>query len=512
MRKSSFALGLTLAQASLAVAGNVGDSTIWVTDLKGAIDSGWVVSFPTGSSDFFSVAHNVVPGLGNSEDVVDGLPVTGIALSVNDFGSTSTFPMVGVFYSNFVLDPSGMTPDLQQPISTVTNPVTGTPPLFAFVPIDLPEVAIAPGTSIVNAVVQEPPGDSGLLSIGGDDTDHASGNSTWSQDGYATPAIVFTFIDWGLNPGQDNLSTTSCTPADRLPNGRLRVSGLPSTEVGAGDHLTTTVSADSSVMLSFFGNQSGDQLRIMANASDCGTVTAIGPVLSALPDPDGDGSYLRLTAVWPRGYGGSTFQFSALWGNNSCPLPGVGFTNCVTVIVAPDPIFGILDDGTIENGWVVQIPSGSSDYFNNDFGLVPSTVNNVLGIGVSVFDFVTAVPAYPQVGISDANLAIDPTGHTPDLYGPGLLSVIAPFTFPSGSIETTSGQYTSHTCPLPVPASSFVSHAHGWVQLPPGDPGLVGVGADSTNVTSHDSFYTLDGYSSPAVSFSVIWGIRLATN
>src|SRR5262245_10084176 len=187
MRKSSFALGLTLAQASLALAGNPGDSTIWVTDLKGAIDGGGVFALPV---DYFSVAHNVVPGLGNSEDVVAGLPVSGIAVSVTDFSSGLAFPMVGLFYSNFALDPSGLTPDLGQPISTVTDPDMGTPPLFAFVPIELPRATIVPGTAVVNSVIQLPPGDSGLLSIGGDWTDHASGNSTLTDDGYSTPAVV----------------------------------------------------------------------------------------------------------------------------------------------------------------------------------------------------------------------------------------------------------------------------------------------------------------------------------
>jgi hypothetical protein len=419
---------------------------------------------------------------------------------------------VGIFYSNFLLDPSGLTPDLGQPISSVTDPVTDAPRLFAFVPVDLPEATIAPGTPIVNAVVQLPPGDSGLLGVGLDSTSDASGNSTFTFDNYATPATAIPYFDWGMNPGQDNSSTSSCKPTDRLLHGRLRASGLPSSEVGAGDHLTTTALAGLPVMLSFFGNQIDDRLRMFASAPDCGPGTPVGPVLSALPEPDGDGSYLRVKFDWPYGHGGSTFQFSALWGNNACPSPGVGFTNCVTVITLPDPIFGIRDDGTIESGWVVQVPTGSSDYFNDDFGPVPPAVNSVVAMSLSVLDFVTAVPAFPQAGISDANLALDPTGHTPDMAGPGLLSVIAPFTFPPGSFETTAGQFTSHPCPAPVPGSSFASHAHGWVQFPPGDPGLLGIGADSNALDTGHSFYTLDGFSSPAISFFTTWGIRLTTN
>jgi hypothetical protein len=419
--------------------------------------------------------------------------------------------MVGVFYSNLNIDPSGITPDLSKPISSVANPPLPHTNLFEFVPFDLPENKIAPGTHTVNTVVQLTPGDSGLLGVGADDTTSSARVSAYTQDGFVTPAIVLSFLDFGMNPGQDNLTTTSCKPADRLPNGRLRISGFPSAEVGAGDHVTTTVVAGSPVTLSFFGNQTGDRLRIFASTPSCGPGTPIGPALSALPDPDGDGAYLRVSAVWPFGYSGSTFQFSAVWGNEGCPVQGVGFTNCVTLINRTE-VFGIRDDGTIESGWVVQFPTGPSDYFNNDFGLVPPSVNNVVALSLSVLDFVTAVPAFPQAGISDANLALDPTGHTPDMTGPGLLSVIAPFTFPSGSFERTSGQYTSHICPLPVPASSFVSHAHGWVQLTPGDSGLLGIGADQDTPPLGYSFETLDGYSSPAMSFFQVWGIRLTTN
>jgi hypothetical protein len=138
-------------------------------------------------------------------------------------------------------------------------------------------------------------------------------------------------------------------------------------------------------------------------------------------------------------------------------------------------------------------------------------VNNVLGLCVSVLDFVTAVPAYPSAGISDANLAVDPTGDTPDISGAGLLCLIAPFTFPSGTFATTAAQYTCHLCPMPVPGSSFTSHGHGWVQFPPGDSGLLGVGADTT-VSNGCSYYSLDGYSTPAISFFVNWGIRALTN
>ena len=77
----------------------------------------------------------------------------------------------------------------------------------------------------------------------------------------------------------------------------------------------------------------------------------------------------------PSGFAGNTFKFAAVWGNSTsnCLSPGVGFTNCVAIAIGddppPPPPFGTCDDGTVETGWVVTIPSGSSDYFNNSFGV-----------------------------------------------------------------------------------------------------------------------------------------------
>src|SRR5262245_36727217 len=168
MRHAVLGLVLSLVLPPLARGGHDGESTIWVTNVHGGIDSAWVVSVPGGSSDYFSSRYAVVPGTGNAEDVVDGLPITGIALSVADFGSNAKFPMVGVFYPNLAVDPSGITPGLSRPISTVTSPSISAPNPLDFVPIDLPEAPIASGTTSVNTVVQLPVGDLGLLAVGAD--------------------------------------------------------------------------------------------------------------------------------------------------------------------------------------------------------------------------------------------------------------------------------------------------------------------------------------------------------
>jgi hypothetical protein len=502
---------LALLAAAIPAAGGVQtQSSLWSGPKGGLIDGGWVVQFPTGSSDYFDVTYNVVAFKGQDGDIFAGtgslaLPVNGVAISITDFGSGRTYPLAGTFNSNLSLDASGETPDLASAISSVVSPANPVPPLFEFVGFDTPKAAIPSGATHIHTVAQLPPGDSGLLGIGADSgsTGTTGGLSGFTTDGYTTPSIGASFLDFGINVGQDNSTTTSCKSADRLPHGAFRASNLKQ-GIGEGDKHTTSIKAGDTLNLAFYGTKAGDKWRIYFNVAPCTPAVAIGPVLGTLADPDGTGSFLRLNATWPAGFGGQTFRFSAVWGNPACSNPGVGFTNCVTIITLPDPTFGVCDDGTIESGWVVQIPSGSSDYFNNDFGNGVGHAG-LTSLTISVLDFVTAVPAYPTSGVSNANLGVDASGHTPDIGAP--LAQVSPFTFPSGSFETTSGLYTSHA--IAVPGGSLGLHVHGWVQFPPGDSGLLGVGADTSSGTNGCSFFSLDGYSSPAISFFTNWGIRV---
>lgn len=512
MRRAFFGFA-TLAIAAIPAFAQVGatDSVLWSDAKGGLVDGGWVVQFPTASSDYFDATFTVSAGLDNTENgnVRDLLPMTGVSVSVTDFGSGRTYALVGMYNSNLGLDSSGETPDLASPVVTLTSPPLSPPPLFQFVTFNGTGDALLPGSpggqTRTHAVVQLPPGDSGLLGVGADSgsTGTTGGLSGFTTDGYTTPSIGASFLDFGMSAGQDNSATTSCKAADRKPHGRLRASNLQQ-GVGEGDKLTTTVKAGDTLNLAFFGTKSGDKLRLYFNVAPCTPAVAIGPVLPTVPDSDGDGTFLRLNATWPAGFGGQTFRFSAVWGNPACSNPGVGFTNCVTVVTAADPTFGVCDDGTIESGWVVQIPSASSDYFNNNLGNGVGHAS-LTAMTISVLDFVTATPAYPTSGVSNANTGVDPSGNTPDLGSP--LVTVSPFTFPSGSFETTSGLYTSHAAP--VPGGSLGTNVHVWVQFPPGDSGLLGVGADTSSGTNGCSFFSLDGYTSPAVSFFTNWGMRV---
>jgi hypothetical protein len=508
MRRAFFSLATFAVAALPAFAADNADSNIWSTCTGNVCDSGWVVTFPTGSSDYFDQTFLVTPGISNQENgtVSDGLAVAGIGVSVADFGSGRVYTTVGVFNSNLTVDPTGETPDLASAVGSITSPSYSPPALENYVDFLFSPGSIA-GKARVHTVVQLPAGDSGLLGVGADSasTGTSGGFAGFTTDGYATPSITASFLDFGMNVGQDNSATTSCKAADRKPHGRLRCSNLHQ-GIGEGDRLTANVKAGDTLNLAFYGTKTGDKLRLYFNVSPCTPAVAIGPVLPTIPDPDGSGTYLRINATWPSGFGGQTFRFNAVWGNPACSNPGVGFTNCVTVITGTDPSFGIVDDGTVETGWVVQIPAGSSDYFNNNFGNGVGK-NGIVALTVSVLDFGTTAAGYPTSGVSNANLGVDASGNTPDIGSP--LATINPYTFPAGSFETTSGLYTSHA--VSVAGGSLSANVHGWVQFPPGDPGLLGVGGDTTSANGR-SFFTLDGYSSPAISFFVNWGIRVKTN
>jgi hypothetical protein len=504
---------LSFAAFALAAAGaSAQDSTIWSCVVPGVPDGGWVVQFPTGSSDYFSAAYAAVVTLNVEGGTVSkALPIKSVGVSVADFTSGLNYPTIGVFRPNIGLDATGNTPDLSLPIATPSStPLPPGTPLFQYLNYDTSaQVTIPAADATTVGVVQLPPGDSGLLGVGADANASTLQTSGYTLDGYATPSITLSFLDFGISIGQDNTATNSCKPADRVPHGRLRAQKLLPVGIENGDHLTTTVAGGDTLNLGFFGSKSGDKWRIYFATAPCNPAVAIGPVLPTIADSDGDGSFLRINATFPSGFGGNTFRFAAVWGNGSCLSPGAGFTNCVTVITGADPVYGIVDDCTIESGWVVQFPTGSSDYFNNSFGPKPGNVNGVTGVTVALLDFGIATPQYPNVGVAKANTGVDPSGNTPDLGSP--LANVSPFTFPSLTFATTCSQYISHGVSVSGGAMTGPS-IHGYVQFPPGDSGLLGVGADSSSPSQAASFYTLDGYSTPAISFFVNWGIRIKTN
>ncbi len=340
MRSQLATFGILLLSATVH-ASPCQDSVIWVTEVNQNIGAGnyadmnscWVVQNPTGPSDFFSVCFKVVPGIPNTEDVAEGLPVTGMSVNLCiPGGVVGFFPRIGVYYP---VSSSSCTPDLANPVIELLNVVIPGPLNNEFFFLDTAEALIAPGTSALIAAVQLPPGDAGQVRVGGDSSASTSGTSYFSMDAYSTAAIPFPTADMGINIGQDNSTTTSCTVASRLPHGRFRAARGDATsgfgiESMKGDRLLQHIQTGETLRLSFFGAQPGDVYLIFLMTPICTPSLLLSPVLFTLPDGDGDGSYQRLSFTWPNLAG--SFDFAAVWGNFSCAPVVAGFTNCVTVI------------------------------------------------------------------------------------------------------------------------------------------------------------------------------------
>src|SRR5262245_32119274 len=119
MRKSIKMLAACLLLAPLLHAGHDGESTIWSCVVPSVPDPGWVVQFPTGSSDYFSAAYAAVTTLDVEGGTVSkALPIKSVGISVADFSSGLNYPTIGVFRPNVGLDASGNTPDLNSPVAT----------------------------------------------------------------------------------------------------------------------------------------------------------------------------------------------------------------------------------------------------------------------------------------------------------------------------------------------------------------------------------------------------------
>ncbi|MEW6747761.1 MAG: hypothetical protein AB1486_33960, partial [Planctomycetota bacterium] len=104
MRKLLFAVACfgLLVLPVMAQPQNVPPQHLNVTNTDGGCESYWVVSFPSGSSDYFNSRH----------DGLSGRPIAGVSTATADFGSGTSYPRTGLFDANITLDATGNTPDL----------------------------------------------------------------------------------------------------------------------------------------------------------------------------------------------------------------------------------------------------------------------------------------------------------------------------------------------------------------------------------------------------------------
>src|SRR5262245_51204576 len=178
-------LGLTVL-ALVATTASAQNASIWSHQLANdaAIDTGWLVSIPSVTSDWFSAAYNVTAGLGDNDDrqfINGNMNVNGIGISVADFGSTQSYASVGVFRPNLPLDASGLTPNLSLPIAKSSDVIKTGTPLFTFQFFSAGEGDIPAGDTTAVAAVRFPVGP-GLLGIGCDSTASGTHQCGFTQD------------------------------------------------------------------------------------------------------------------------------------------------------------------------------------------------------------------------------------------------------------------------------------------------------------------------------------------
>jgi hypothetical protein len=509
MKKFLFAAASLGLCATLAVAADQPKSCQF-TKTDGTIEGGWVVQIPSGSSDYFNVRH--------SGALAEG-PISAISINQADFGGATTYPVVGFYNANTVIDPTGGTPDLSSPLATAAGPPLGGV-LFNYEAVDLPNFT-APAT--FHAVVQFPPGDPGLVGIGADQDGTGDGlneqpsipglndASAFTLDGYSTAAIQFPGAEWGINALEQPIPNGSSTADDVAP--LLRVTNNNSDLTGDAERTTTRAGNDFglAVFTSDYGNAQGTLWLLFL--SFLGTpIKKVGPVLPTLPADETGGDsrdyrFIRVGDVWPTGAGGITVNF-VLYAGAPGVTGSVRLSNEVTVQSLADPNvnWGVWDDGTYESGWVVQFPTQSSDYFNVNFGLCPGIQVN--GSQLAALDFGTTATQFPRNGVSPDNLGVDVSGNTPDINNP---YVDTPAPFPSLTFITTSGALLQYNYAAFTPTTA---NTHQFTQLPPGDNGLLGIGGDNiSSFISGLSGWTLNGYSTAAnlVGYAN-WGQRLLGN
>lgn len=463
----------------------------------GSTESGWVVSIPAGSSDFFNVRYD-----NNTATAV------GITVAVADFGALSTYPRLGIYGANLGVDATGNTPDLSNAFVELLSPSLLTGQIGPHEDVPVPATGV---TGLAHVAVQFPPGDSGLMGVHADtDTSDRGGNSGpgspdpfdasfFTTDGYSSVAVgPFGAGDFGLGIVKDPVSSTFEGAGGTL---KLTVANGDLT----GDFNTVRVIASDDfglyIAAADFGNPAGTLWLLFISFLGA-PILPVGPVLPTLPGSPGS-RFIRIASSWPFGAGGITINFVAITGAPGVP-GSVGITNEVTVSSLADPnvSWGANDDGSYETGWVVQIPSASSDYFCSAYGNPPGATT--VDLALAAMDFGATVSSYPRSGLAAPNTGLDGTGLTPDIaFG---VYAEAPAFFTAGTFVTTSGQLVTVTLGLLLSAADA---AVGFIQFPPGDPGLLGIGGD-TNSTAlpNKNGWTLNAFTTPANAFGVNWGLR----
>jgi hypothetical protein len=173
----------------------------------------WKVQYTAGSKDYFSVHMGLLPAATTNPGCPPSVNnLTGVESVSWDFcGSGPCWAEVGIYQSNLVQDPSGNTPDVASPLTSVGGASACMPPGsvgwgYPAVFYDTPDIA-ANTTTDYHTALQWASQDS-CTWMGADEntTNDDAGNncagpfpsstSFFTLDGYATNAIPFSFANW----------------------------------------------------------------------------------------------------------------------------------------------------------------------------------------------------------------------------------------------------------------------------------------------------------------------------
>ncbi|MEW6744716.1 MAG: hypothetical protein AB1486_18340, partial [Planctomycetota bacterium] len=182
-------------EAVPALAQDVPPQYLNVTNTDGSLESSWAFTWPSAGPDCVNSRY----------DGLSGRPIAGVALGSVGFSSDVSYPMAGLFEANWVLDPTGNTPDLSS--GTSAGPVNGGNAIFNYVF----------GSFAGNVVIGSEPQhvvceivDRGWSLTVGIDDDTSTLFSGWTNDGYATRA--YGGFNFGLNAVGDAIAELKALP------------------------------------------------------------------------------------------------------------------------------------------------------------------------------------------------------------------------------------------------------------------------------------------------------------
>lgn len=477
----------------------------------GGADNSWKINAPTLAGDAFSVDFDAL---------ANGRTLLGISVATNETGSGGSISMA-MTPSNFAVDGSGATPDPANPFASVNNP-TGLPGVAGgFCPEAVAYAApnVTLGTD-VHAVLTMPAGDS-VTWLCSDGT-AVAGKSYFTTNSYATTAIPFT-VNWMIR--------AVVSPDLGGANGLFTINGSTA----------ATVDTDGSIALACWTTAAN-----IANAAAHGQTALYLQGITAPPFI----AFLAIPgAALPFGLGGLASNVGVIGGDVNClapagttlswlaffsdwtpPLkpngkPHIGATNTATVTFTdsggcnPTLCFGQEDDGVLDGTiWKVQNPAGSQDWFNVKLGNSPG--GTATSIEAQSWDFCGIGPCWQSVALMSTDLGTDATGGTP-LDGAPLSSVGgASACMVAGS---ANWGYPATLYDIPDVAMTSGSALHIGTEWGSGDSctwiasDTDGVDDDASgdcaSIPGTTSYFTLDGYATPAVPFSgANWNMKLNWN